>query len=328
MAIWCRPRNACIASPIVAVAPAQERDDGGLLAGRRRADATRQRCILPHVTGRAGAEKQPNLRSIVSRHGNEEALVTGASEGIGRTLALRLAKEGYRVTGVARNEARLAELVSAMEPAMDPEGHRALVADLTDPAALDTVCEEVRTGDYDLVVNNAGFGVYSHFAKVPVETYQQIIDLNCRAVLAICHAYLSVAQRGDALVNVSSGTAVYPLPYGAVYCATKAFLINLSEALWFEYRRRGIYVTALVPGLTHSEFHNRAQGTDDNAPPKFFWESPQKVADVVVRALRSRSRPSVSSNMVNRIQMFSTRVMSRKGVVKMMGGVWEDKWRD
>ena len=58
-------------------------------------------------------------------------------------------------------------------------------------------------GGYDLVVNNAGFGVYGQFAKVPVETYQRIVDLNCRAVLAICHAYLTVARSGDALVNVN-----------------------------------------------------------------------------------------------------------------------------
>src|SRR5262249_28058669 len=145
---------------------------------------------------------------------------------------------------------------------------------------------------------------------------------------AICHTYLTGARSGDALVNVSSGTAVYPLPYGAVYCATKAFLINLSEALWFEYRRRNIYVAALVPGLTYSEFHGRAEGTADNAPPTAFWEPPAKVADALMRALRSRTRPSVSSNPVNRIQMFSTRILSRRGVVKMMGGVWENKWRD
>jgi short-subunit dehydrogenase len=135
-------------------------------------------------------------------------------------------------------------------------------------------------------------------------------------------------ESGDALVNVSSGTAFTPIPFGAVYCGTKAFLINFSEALWFEQRRRGVYVMVLVPGLTYSRFHERAGGTDANAPPKILWEPAENVADTLVAALRRREEPTVYSNPMNKLMIFMSRLRSRRGVVSMMGGIWEKHWLD
>jgi short-subunit dehydrogenase len=153
-----------------------------------------------------------------------------------------------------------------------------------------------------------------------------VVRLNVLATMTICHAYLNVARAGDALVNVASGTGFLPLPYGAVYSGTKAFLINFSEALWFEQRRRGIYVMAFVPGLTYSQFHERAGGTDENAPPKFLWESAEAVAETAARALHERRRPTVLSGALNKAWTFTSRILDRKGLVSMMGGVWDEKW--
>jgi short-subunit dehydrogenase len=216
----------------------------------------------------------------------KKALVTGASEGIGRALAQRLSREGFTITALARGQRRLEDLVATL----DGSGHRYLAADLGDPAGLERACEDVQSSGYDLVINSAGFGVYSPFTRAPLDRQLAVCRLNCEATVAICHTYLQGAKSGDALVNVSSGTAFTPIPFGAVYCGTKAFLINFSEALWFEQRRRGVYVMVLVPGLTYSRFHERAGGTDANAPPKILWEPAENVADTLVAALRRRTR--------------------------------------
>jgi short-subunit dehydrogenase len=255
---------------------------------------------------------------------SKRALITGASEGIGRALAERLAREGFAITALARTESRLEALLAALAGT----GHRHVVADLADPADLERVCRDVEGSGYDLVVNNAGFGVYGPFDRLPLDRQLAVCRLNCEATVAICHAYLQTAKSGDALVNVSSGTAFTPIPFGAVYCGTKAFLVNFSEALWFEQRRRNVYVMALVPGLTHSKFHERAGGTDDNAPPKFLWEPADNVADTLVAALGKRREPTVYSNRMNKLMIFMARWRSRRSLVSMMGDLWEKSWLD
>src|SRR5689334_7892602 len=126
---------------------------------------------------------------------SKKALITGASEGIGRALAERLAREGFEITALARTESRLADLLAALSGT----GHRYIVADLDDAADLKRVCEDVSSFGYDLVINNAGSGLYGPFDRTPLERQQAICRLNCEATIAVCHAYLQTAKPGDAL---------------------------------------------------------------------------------------------------------------------------------
>lgn len=253
------------------------------------------------------------------------ALVTGATEGIGLAIVRRLAAEGYGVTLVARNEERLKNVAASLPGGLHI--HWLYPADLTSPWAVDKLVGLVQKVKFDLLVNNAGVGVYGQFVKKSIDDHLKLVQVNCEAAMWLSHAFLSTAERGAALVNVTSGTAYTPIPFGASYCASKAFLTNLSQALWFEHRRRGVYVMALVPGLTtDTKFHGRAGGSDENAPPAFLGELSANVAEVMMRGLEKRSKPIVYSNRWNRFMIFLSRILSRKATVSMMGGIWEKHW--
>lgn len=243
------------------------------------------------------------------------ALVTGASEGIGREFAKRLAMDGYQVTVVARNESRLQGLVAELG-----EAGRYLVADLSTAEGMATVCRDIEAGKYELLVNNAGAGAYGDFAQTALEKHRTMLSLNCDALVTLAHTFLQTAKEGDALVNVASILGFMPYPASSIYAATKAFVVSFSEALWFEQKPRGVYVMALCPGPTTSNFHAAAGGTEENLPPKAITQTPEQVVDTAMRALRERKDPTVVSGLQNRAMVvMASRLMSRKGAVTMMG---------
>ncbi|WP_455359713.1 SDR family NAD(P)-dependent oxidoreductase [Streptomyces sp. SYSU K21746] len=133
------------------------------------------------------------------------ALVTGASEGIGRAIAREFAAAGYAVTGVARSEDRLRAVIDALGP-----GHTALVADLATEEGRKRVVQAVQRTPFDVLVNNAGTATAGPFSQLPLDTAAAMLDLNCHALVTLAQAFLAGARPGDALVNVSSTLAFAP----------------------------------------------------------------------------------------------------------------------
>jgi hypothetical protein len=142
-----------------------------------------------------------------------KAFVTGASEGLGRAFAIRLAKEGYRVTAVARNEGRLAELLEEL----DGGPHEILPADLSERKGVDRCAEKLRDGSFRLLVNNAGCSRFGSYAEAEIDDELRILAVNCEAAMILAHAFLEVAESGDALINLSSLTYVLPTPIQPTY---------------------------------------------------------------------------------------------------------------
>jgi NAD(P)-dependent dehydrogenase (short-subunit alcohol dehydrogenase family) len=128
------------------------------------------------------------------------AFVTGASEGLGRAFVKKLAHAGYRCVAVARNEARLRELIDQLQP----EDHEWMVADLATREGLERCAARLSEEHFDLLVNNAGFGRFGPFHESTATEQEQILDVDCRAVLILAHAFLGGARPGDALINLSS----------------------------------------------------------------------------------------------------------------------------
>lgn len=244
----------------------------------------------------------------------QRALVTGASEGIGREFVIRLANQGYQVTAVARNEGRLRSLVEELPG----EGHSYLAADLARHDGVEQVAIRLREIPQDLLINNAGFGLQSGFAEADMTTLQEMLQLNIDCVVHLSHAFLQNSKTGDALVNVSSLLSFMPTPYNGVYAATKAFVTSFSETLWYEQKDRGVYVMALCPGATHSRFAERA-GFSVEDIPQFIMQNADQVVNAALDGLKSRSKPTVISGPVNKGFGLMSRLMSRRMVVSAMG---------
>jgi hypothetical protein len=198
------------------------------------------------------------------------ALVTGPTAGIGRSFARQLAAGGHDLVLVARDEGRLAELADELRSAHGVEVE-VLPADLTDRTSLTLVERRVADPDrpVDLLVNNAGFGLKRRFLDNDIETEQAMLDVLVIAVLRLSHAALgAMAERGSGgIINVSSVAAF--MPRGS-YSAAKAWVNSFSEWAANEYRDRGVTVTALCPGFTRTEFHER-MGVSRGSAPDFMW---------------------------------------------------------
>lgn len=214
-----------------------------------------------------------------SRPGTRRALVTGPTAGIGLEFARQLAARSHDLVLVARDEERLQQVAAELRAAYGVTVE-VLAADLADRAALRRV--EERLGDrdrpVDLLVNNAGFGLKGRFLDNTVDQEQEMLDVLVTAVMRLSHAALGpMAERGrGGVINVSSVAAF--LPRGS-YAAAKAWVNSFSEWAHHEYRDRGVTVTALCPGFTKTEFHERMgvrRGTS------FLWMEP---GPLVARAL-------------------------------------------
>lgn len=217
------------------------------------------------------------------------ALITGASSGIGRDLASQLAADGSDLVIVARNQERLEDLAVECAEEHDVEVE-VLAADLLDRESLDMVADRIQSEErpIDLVVNNAGFGYSGLFHELDLEGETNMVDLNITALHRLSHAAASVMvprERGG-ILNISSIAGELVSPQAATYAATKAFVSSFTEALHEEVSSFGVTVTAVCPGLTRTEFHERA-GIEPDAYPDPLWQKSEQVASEALAALNA-----------------------------------------
>lgn len=249
-------------------------------------------------------------------YSGKTALVTGASSGIGAAFARALAEQGTHLILVARSEDKLRNLATTLANQHDIHVD-VLSSDLSHSEAgqkLFAATQQLGLS-VDILINNAGFATYGSFDSLDAEREQQEIMLNVAAVVNLTHHFLPamLARRSGSIINVASTAAFQPTPYMAVYGASKAFVLSFSEALWAEYRSKGIRVLALCPGPTSTDFFN-VVGTEDAALGS--KETPEKVVQVALRALE-RGRPSVISGRQNALRANSVRFAPREMVARM-----------
>ena len=243
------------------------------------------------------------------------ALVTGASSGIGEAVANKLGKAGVGMVLVARRKDRMDAIASRYANV------EVLVADLTTSSGLSAVLERLGSTslpNIELVVNNAGFGTSGPFADADPERLSREISLNINALTRISHEAVRIMRpRGRGyLLNVSSIASFQPGPDLAVYAATKAFVTSLTEALHEELRGSGIRVTALCPGLTHTEFQSisNTSGLESNFP-EFAWMSADDVARDGLRAVAAGKAicvPGVVNKSLATVSTFTPRGLARR----------------
>ncbi|MEP0813956.1 MAG: SDR family oxidoreductase [bacterium] len=216
------------------------------------------------------------------------AIVTGASAGLGAEFARQLVSKGYGLLLIARRLDRLQLLADELKAEFGVAA-KARPCDLADPAALEILCSEIESrNDVSILVNNAGFGVPGKLTYADGEQLEKQTIAHVLAPMKLARAVLPgmIEKRHGAIVNVSSVAAFVPAPGTVNYHATKAYEAAFSEALALELKGTGVYVQALCPGFTHTEFH-AVSGFDKKQVPMRWWLN----ADFVVRtSLREVSR--------------------------------------
>lgn len=219
----------------------------------------------------------------------DTALITGASRGIGKELARCFAREGDDVVLVARSEDDLEALREELEAEHGIEAH-VMPRDLTDESAREELVDEMERRGLSVrtLVNNAGFGEYAAYAETSWSRLSDMIELNITAVSHLTHLFLpSMLERENgAILNVASTAAFQPGPYMAVYYASKAYVLYLSEALSYELEDRGVTVSCLCPGPTKTGFQEEASMDDSGVLDEMpIWYRAQDVAEYGYRAL-------------------------------------------
>jgi len=220
------------------------------------------------------------------------AVVTGGSRGIGLAIATALVKEGVQVVVTGMSAAHLSTARSKIDGA-GPGALETLQADVRkyDEVARALDAAAARFGGLDILINNAGVGIFKEVAEMSPQDWQQVIDTNLTGVFNGCHAAIPHMRRrgGGFIINISSLAGKNPFAAAAAYCASKAGLNAFSEALMQEVRYDGIRVSYVMPGSVATAFSSGDESTGAD------WKiSPDEVADVVLGLLRHhpRSLPS------------------------------------
>jgi short-subunit dehydrogenase len=193
------------------------------------------------------------------------ALVTGGTSGIGYELAKLLAKDGYNLIIVARDENELASVADALT-----RQYGVLVLtfskDLFDPANAFSLYEDVKAQniDIDILINDAGQGQYGEFTDTDIRRELDIIQLNISSLVVLTKVFLRdmVARGSGKIMNLSSIASKAPGPWHSVYHGTKAFVQSFTEAVRSEVKDSGVTITALLPGATATDFFNKADMQD------------------------------------------------------------------
>ncbi len=225
-------------------------------------------------------------------YANRTALITGASGGIGEAFARNLAARGMNLVLVARTEAKLNALAEELQATHQIQA-TVIPLDLSDPNAvrqIETILAE-RHLAIDLLVNSAGFGTSGPFATIDPTREREEILVNVLAIVDLCHLLVPamIARGSGGIINLSSNTAFQPVPYMAVYAATKSFVLSFSEALHVELKDTGVHVLGLCPGPTNTEFFTNANARRVGQMVGKTMRSPEAVVETALKALESNT---------------------------------------
>jgi uncharacterized protein len=257
---------------------------------------------------------------------NQLALVTGASGGIGEAIARELARKGFDLVLVARSKDKLEQL--ATELSVHNVSATAIAADLGAVGGVEKLVLELASKNLhvDILINNAGFGDVSAFAKSELTKQLQMIQLNITALTELTHRLLPgmLAKRSGKILNVASTAGFFAGPFMNVYYASKHYVIAFSEGLREELVGSGVSVTVLCPGPVLTGFQKEADLDAGTVRKNPALTTADFVAQQAVAALLA-DRQMVIPGWVNTIQAFSARFMPRVLIPKLTRSFNEPK---
>jgi short-subunit dehydrogenase len=216
-------------------------------------------------------------------------LITGVSSGIGRQLAIDLAARGATIIGCGRMQERLQE--SLVEMRRTSPSSQVATCDVSDPRQVNSMVEKALSefGRIDILINNAGFGLYQSLIDCPVDSIEAMVRTNLLGAVYCAKEVVPsmVERRSGHIVNISSVAGKIGTPNMAAYCATKSALIGLTESLYHELRPLGIHVSVICPGPVRTKFRLHF---DELAPmaPGFLVLETDAVSRAVIRAIEQQ----------------------------------------
>jgi short-subunit dehydrogenase len=220
---------------------------------------------------------------------NQVVLITGASSGIGRSLALDFAKSGAVVIGCGRSQERLDETLNEIRPLN--RSATMIPCDVGNREQAESMVAKVLAdfGRVDILINNAGIGMRKPFAETPIETVEEIMRTNYLGMIYCTHALLPamISRRSGHIVNISSIAGIAGFLNIAAYCASKFAMNGFSESLYYELKPHGIHVSVICPGPVRTEFNRRFTGEPPQSPPWLIVE-PEFISRAVLKAIEAK----------------------------------------
>ena len=252
------------------------------------------------------------------------ALITGASKGIGRSLAIELASRGYPVLLVARNAELLQDLMKHINESFGVTAHYYAV-DLSIPGSVLQVKMWVEKNNYDvsILINNAGYAVWGRFTNIPLSDHLQMMQLNMNTIVELCHEFIPLLRNQPKayLMNVASTTAYQAVATLSTYMASKAFVIGFTRSLRNEMIDTNISVSVLSPGTTSSDFINRAGMHPLQEISDKFAMHPDEVAKIGLKGMFA-GKAEIIPGFLNKFSEVMTRLVPKKLTEKIAANIY------
>ena len=236
---------------------------------------------------------------------NSYAIVTGASKGIGKEIAILLSKKGYKLLLIARSETELKQLAEELG-----EDTLHFAIDLSEPGAAKKVAEFCVDLPVSILINNAGYGLWANFEENKIEQQLNMLQLNINVVIELTYYLLpQLKKQPSYILNVSSTAAYQAVPTLAVYAATKTFVLSFSRALRLELKG-SVSVSCLCPGPTDTGFAHRA-GMDSLADvAEKFNMQPREVAKIGVEGM-FKKKAEIIPGFLNKLSATGARYINK-----------------
>lgn len=256
------------------------------------------------------------------------ALITGASKGIGKSLALELAKRKYNLVLTARSAQLLQQLATEIKQQYEVEV-KTLALDLAEPAAAAELEGYITAQNIPLtvLVNNAGYGLWGRFTDLKLEDQLNMLHLNVESLIGLSHRLLPHLHKQPRayVLNVASTAAYQAVPYMSLYAASKSLVVSFSRGLATELNGSGISVTCLSPGATGTNFMERAGMTNNKRLLKAsarFEMTADEVAVIAVNALFA-GKVEVVPGLVNKVQIYANNFLPKQLVERMAVNIFK-----
>lgn len=250
-------------------------------------------------------------------------LITGASSGIGEAFAYHLANQGANLILTARSATRLEQIADDLRKSHSATVH-VFPEDLGHREAPQQLFDKIKARGLrvDVLINNAGFGKWAHFLAEELDTYHEMLSVNINALVGLTHAFLRdmLARGTGGVINVASTAAFQPVPFIAVYSASKSFVLNFTEALAGEYSEYGLRFLALCPGNTATHF--MAVANADTSGMSFA--DPKDVAQAALDAFLKKRGYHVPGT-VNYLTSLLPRILPRSATIRVVANMFRGR---